>query len=176
MGYNNYNKKDNGKRNNGGYNNGFNNRKPQKREKVKPVTLAITTLDFEAGINTIIGIVDVVKDIINGHPSLITGTGTEELSEKLVKEAIIMDIADNTPIYGDRATQFYSLTMNYLKTFYKTAKYVGFGWEDIRSQDRKYIDGYTFRITLYSDKEEYKNIQQRLEAVGFEVEETAPRR
>lgn len=162
------------RKNNGGYNNGFNNRKPQKREKVKPVTLATTVLDFEDGINNIIGIVDVVKDIINGHPSVIAGT--EELSEKLVKEAIVMDIADNTPIYGDRATQFYSLTMNFLKTFYKTAKYVGFGWEAIRSQDRKYIDGYTFKITLYSDREEYKNIQQRLEAVGFEVEEAAPRR
>ena len=166
MGYNNYNKKDNAKRNNGGYNNGFNKKPRPQKERFKPITLEFTYMDFESGISELRKHISLINDIINAHPSLVNA---EEISEKQAKEAIIMDIADKVPLFGDKATQFYSLATNYLKTFYKTPNFIGFGWECLKAQGKNFIDAYTFKVVLYSDREELKTIKENLELAGYEV-------
>ena len=80
---------------------------------------------------------------------------------------MVNNFAEHLPIFGDKETQFNTLSCTYNKVSYKFPTFCSIGWSTFVDRDTKETK-YTFYYTIFSNKVKEENYDTLLR-MGFEV-------
>ena len=133
--------------------------KNNSRKKFDPITLKKSTSDFAEGLDNLISVCQDLADIIGG-----TGVYTDEIE---ARQRLVDDFSNHLPVYGNKETQFNTLSCTYNKITYKFPSFCSVGWSTFVDKDTNEIK-YTFYYTIFSNRVKEENYDTLLR-MGFEV-------
>ena len=134
-------------------------KKNNSRKKFDPITVKKTTVDFTEGLNDLISVCKDLADIIGS-----TEVCTNEIE---ARQKLVNNFAEHLPIFGDKETQFNTLSCTYNKVSYKFPTFCSIGWSTFVDRDTEETK-YTFYYTIFSNKVKEENYDTLLR-MGFEV-------
>ena len=132
------------------------NNNNKRKQKFENITLQCMTRNFNDGLKDLCSVSEELDTIING----------EEVDEITARKLITEDFSNNLPVFGEKDTQFNSLTCAFNKINRKFSSFHSIGW-NIKTDKKTGETSYVFFFTIMSYRKK-QEVYDTLVDLGWE--------